>query len=127
MSISPLSLFIVGIGGAAGSILRYVVTVLMQSHSSSGFPYGTLAVNVVGCFVIGLLIGASIHKPNAISENLRLLFATGFCGGFTTFSAFSGETLAFMDKGEFGIAAVYVTSSLALGLVGTFIGILTVR
>ncbi len=127
MSITPLAVVFVGIGGAAGSSLRYVVSNLIQSQTSSGFPFGTLLVNVIGCLIIGLLIGASMSAPVKLNENLRLLLATGFCGGFTTFSAFSAESVVLFDKGEFGLAATYILSSIVLGLVATVAGILMTK
>lgn len=127
MNITPLAIALVGLGGATGSSLRYVVSSLIQSQTSSGFPFGTMLVNVVGCFIIGLLIGSTMSAPTKINENLRLLFATGFCGGFTTFSAFSSESIAFFDKGEFGLAATYIISSVILGLFATIVGILIMK
>jgi CrcB protein len=127
MNFSPLAIVLVGLGGATGSVLRYVISTLVQSQSTSGFPYGTLAVNMVGSFIIGLLIGLSIQTPTKMSENLRLLISTGFCGGFTTFSAFSAESIAFIDKGEFSLAAAYILLSIMLGLGATFVGILLTK
>lgn len=127
MNITPLAIALVGLGGATGSSLRYVVSSLIQSQTSSGFPFGTMLVNVVGCFIIGLLIGSTMSAPTKINDNLRLLFATGFCGGFTTFSAFSSESIAFFDKGEFGLAATYIISSVILGLFATIVGILITK
>jgi CrcB protein len=124
MNITPLAVVLVGVGGAAGSSLRYIVSSLIQSQTTSGFPFGTLQVNVIGCFIIGLLIGSTMSAPIKINENLRLLFATGFCGGFTTFSAFSAETVALVDKGEMGLAVTYISISVLMGLAATFAGIL---
>lgn len=127
MNVTPLAIALVGIGGAVGSSLRFVISNLVQSQSSSGFPYGTLLVNLIGCFIIGLLIGISISAQTKLNDNLKLLFATGFCGGFTTFSAFSAESIALIDKGELGLAASYIVSSLILGLGATFAGILITK
>lgn len=125
MSITPLAVILVGAGGAAGSSLRFVLSHLIQSQSTSGFPFGTLLVNLVGCYIIGILIGTSIHAPAKMNDNTRLLLATGFCGGFTTFSAFSAESMALIDKSEFGLAVTYIAASVILGLSATFLGILT--
>lgn len=127
MNVTPLAIALVCIGGAVGSSLRFVISNLVQSQSSSGFPYGTLLVNLIGCFIIGLLIGISISAQTKLNDNLKLLFATGFCGGFTTFSAFSAESIALIDKGELGLAASYIVSSLILGLGATFAGILITK
>src|SRR5690606_19915137 len=101
----------VGLGGALGSSARYVISTLIQENSSSGFPFGTFAVNIIGCLIIGFLIGYSIHRPDTLSEQSRFLLSTGFCGGFTTFSAFSAETFSLIDKGEITTAMIYVILS----------------
>jgi len=124
MNITPLAIVMVGVGGAAGSSLRYILSGMVQSQTASGFPFGTLLVNLIGCFVIGLLVGISISAPVKMSDHLRLVFATGFCGGFTTFSAFSAETVALVDKGEMGLAVTYITISVLMGLAATFAGIM---
>lgn len=117
----------VALGGAIGSSLRYVISMLLQEQSSSGFPFGTLMVNLLGCLLIGVLIGFSIHKPGSISEPAKFFLATGLCGGFTTFSAFSAETYALIDKGDFITAGIYVGVSIVAGLILTGIGIVIVR
>lgn len=127
MNITPLAIALVGLGGAVGSSLRYIVSVLIQSQTSNGFPFGTMLVNVSGCFLIGLLIGTTMTAPIKLNENLRLLFATGFCGGFTTFSAFSAEAITYIDKGDVGLATAYIFLSVFLGLGGTVVGILITK
>lgn len=117
----------VALGGAIGSSLRYIFSMLLQEQSSSGFPYGTLTVNLIGCFLIGILVGFSIHKPGFISENAKFFLATGLCGGFTTFSAFSAETFALLDKGDLLTAGIYVGVSIVAGLLLTGAGIILVR
>lgn len=117
----------VALGGAIGSSLRYVISILLQEQSSSGFPFGTLMVNLLGCLLIGVLVGFSIHKPGLISEHTKFFLATGVCGGFTTFSAFSAETYALIDKGDFLTAGVYVGVSIVAGLILTGVGIVLVR
>lgn len=100
---------LVAIGGAFGSVLRYVVSSLALEWLGGAFPWGTLAVNVVGSAVIGLLGGIGL------GGELRLLLVTGVLGGFTTFSAFSLETGLLFER-AWWLAAVYVLASLALGL-----------
>lgn len=117
----------VGLGGALGSSARYVISTLIQENSSSGFPFGTFAVNIIGCLIIGFLIGYSIHRPDTLSEQSRFLLSTGFCGGFTTFSAFSAETFSLIDKGEITTAMIYVILSVVVGLLATGLGMLFVK
>lgn len=118
---------LVGLGGFLGSVTRYVISISIQSRIEHGFPFGTLTVNIIGCFVIGILIGVSLSKSITISDNIKLFISTGFLGGFTTFSAFSAETLALIDKGDFSIAFIYAAVSVILGLLATWIGIILIR
>jgi CrcB protein len=120
------SILLVGIGGFVGSIARYLVAVLFASQISSVFPFGTLAVNVVGCFLIGILFALS-DRGNILSPELRILLTTGFCGGFTTFSTFSYESLQLMQDGEYLYLAAYVLISVFVGLAATFVGITLIR
>lgn len=115
-----MALILIFIGGGFGSICRYLLGRVVQSQSHSGFPVGTLAVNVVGCVVIGLLAKLLMH---AQTENLwRAALMVGVCGGFTTFSTFSLETLGLVNGGEWARAAAYVLASLIACLIGTAAG-----
>ncbi len=110
----------IGLGGAAGSILRYLFGALVQRSAGLAFPAGTLAVNVVGCFVMGIL---AQHFMNAqTSPVMRTALMTGFCGGFTTFSAFSLETVGLLRGGEYGKTAAYVVLSVTLSILATISG-----
>ena len=113
--------FLIGLGSFIGGICRYLSTQFIQNKFLSAFPYGTLWVNITGCFIIGLVIGLS-EKTNLPSE-WRLFLATGFCGGFTTFSAFSNETLGLLRDGQFWSVTWYVGASVMFGLIATFAGI----
>jgi len=120
------TLSIVGIGGAIGSILRYLVTDLVETRFvPSTFPYGTLIVNVSGCFVIGLIYALS-EKLN-ITPEWRAFLATGICGGYTTFSAFSYQSVNLIQTGQTMQFFTYVFGSLILGLMATFIPIIVVK
>ena len=114
-------LLIIGSGSFIGGILRYLTSQSLQSKFLSAFPFGTLGVNIIGCFLIGIIFGLS-EKTNLSSET-RLFLATGICGGFTTFSAFSQETISLFHDGEFFYAGAYISASVLLGLLATFIGI----
>jgi fluoride exporter len=115
----------IALGGAAGSLLRYLIGGAVQRMSASGFPIGTMFVNVTGCFLIGILMRQFLNMQ--ISPELRALLIVGFCGGFTTFSTFSAETLGLIEGGEYGRAAGYVILSVALCLIATFAGMAAMR
>src|SRR3954454_11619303 len=118
-------LILIAVGGAAGSIVRYLLGRAVQGMSPSGFPIGTMIVNISGCFLIGVLLRQFLNMQ--ISAELRALLVVGFCGGFTTFSTFSAETVGLIEGGEYGRAATYVILSVILCLVATFAGIASVR
>lgn len=105
----------IALGGAAGSLLRYG----MQKAFNASFPAGTLLVNIAGCFLIGCLWAASLR---GLSEPMRLLLITGFCGGFTTFSAFTVEALQLMTNGRWAAFFLYTISSVVCGLLATYAG-----
>jgi CrcB protein len=118
-------LLLIAVGGAAGSVLRYLIGGRVQHFAPHGFPLGTLFVNVVGCFLIGVLIRQFM---NIQSHNyLRALLVVGFCGGFTTFSAFSMETVGLIEGGEYPRAIAYIALSVVLCLTATFAGMSVVR
>lgn len=113
-------LLAIGIGSFLGGISRYLLSQFIQTKFLSAFPFGTLAVNILGCLLIGVVFGLS-DKGN-LSQEWRLFLATGVLGGFTTFSAFSNETVNMLRDGQFWYAAAYIVSSIILGLLATFIG-----
>jgi CrcB protein len=112
----------VGLGGFIGSILRYLVSGWAQTLSASGsFPYGTLAVNVAGCLVLGLLGGLS-DSLGVFSPTARALLFIGVLGGFTTFSTFGYETTALARDGQMAAALANVGLSVVLGLAAAWVG-----
>ncbi|TMI96548.1 MAG: fluoride efflux transporter CrcB [Bacteroidetes bacterium] len=113
---------IVGLGGAAGSILRYAVQRFFQVQNTSAFPTGTLLVNIAGCFLIGIL-WSIVSRSLTWNEEMKLLLMTGFCGGFTTFSAFTLEGIGLLKENKAALFLIYFTASVVGGLVATFIGI----
>lgn len=115
----------IGLGGAAGSVLRYLVGGLVQKGVGAPFPIGTLAVNVAGCFIIGALTQHFMNLEP--SPALRAALMTGFCGGFTTFSAFSMETVGLVTGGEYQKAALYALLSTTLAVGATFAGMAAIR
>ena len=116
---------LIALGGAAGSVLRYVIGGAVQARSASGFPIGTMVVNVSGCFLIGVLVRQFMDMQ--LSHDLRALLVVGFCGGFTTFSTFSAETLSLIEGGEYARASTYVFLSVMLCLVATLAGMTAVQ
>ena len=115
-------ILIVGIGSFLGGILRYVLSQWVQAKFLSTFPFGTLSVNLIGCLVIGLVYAFS--ERSLMSSDWKLFLATGICGGFTTFSAFSVETFSLLRNGQYGSAGGYILASVVLGVMFTFLGYL---
>lgn len=109
---------LVALGGALGSALRYLTALLLARHYTGSIPLATLVVNLVGCFLIGLLIGLCSDMTH-----LRLLFITGFCGGFTTFSTFTAESYSMFREGAYGLALLYIAGSVLIGLLALWLGL----
>lgn len=112
----------VGIGSGVGSMLRYAVSLLSQAALGGYFPWGTLIVNVVGSCFIGWLAGSISRSPHSKLTRCQPLLVAGFCGGFTTFSLFSLETLYLVQLGRPGMALVYILVSLPLWLGAAVMG-----
>jgi len=112
-------IFIIGIGSFFGGVFRYLLSLLIQTKITTNFPLGTLAVNIIGCFFIGIVLG--IFEKGQISHEWKLFLATGLLGGFTTFSAFSGETFMLFREGYIGYALIYILASVLLGLLATYL------
>ena len=118
----------VGIGGALGSVARFWLTGVIVLLTGPRFPWGTLLINVMGSFVIGLVAGLTlIPERVAWHPDVRIFLMTGVCGGFTTFSAFSLQTLELLQAGETGSAAFYAVASVLLCLMFTWAGFLLAR
>ncbi|MDQ0421064.1 fluoride efflux transporter CrcB [Rhizobium sp. CRIBSB] len=115
-------ILLVAVGGATGSVARYLTGIAMTRLLGPAFPWGTITVNIVGSFAIGLLAELVARKLSAPVE-LRLLLVVGFLGGFTTFSSFSLDTLSLFEKGEGLMAFVYVGASVLLSLAAAFGGL----
>lgn len=122
-----LSFLIVGIGGAFGAMARHGVGMLALKNMGIAFPYGTIIVNILGSFLMGVLIAWMARRTGGDSNELRLFLATGFLGGFTTFSAFSLDTIVLYERGEFGLAALYVGVSVIVSIVALFAGLWLMR
>ena len=112
----------VAVGGALGAVLRYLVGIGMSNISFIGMPAGVLSCNILGSFLLGILISWSMKDP-LISEKLRIFLQVGILGAFTTFSTFALEVLNMTEKGDYTIAMIYVVLSVILSIGGLFLGI----
>ena len=109
------SLLIVGTGSFIGGAMRYLLSTLMKNVCGQGFPWGTLMVNLLGCFLFGMVF-AMFSKSNATDNTLYLLLTTGICGGFTTFSTFANESVQMLQQGNTWGFVGYVATSVVAGL-----------
>ena len=116
---------LVFLGGGIGSGFRYLLGIYLNSQKN-GIPYGTFIANILGSFFIGLILGW-MAKNSHISHQYTLILATGFCGGFTTFSTFAYENHLFLKSGDIFSFAVYTLGSLVIGFLAVFLGIYLVR
>jgi CrcB protein len=114
---------VVSIGAAIGGVLRYWLSGYVYKFLPSSFPYGTLAVNFLGCLLIGIII-FGLSEKELISPLVRLFLTVGFCGGFTTFSTFSFETLNLLKDYDFFLAFINILSNVTFCIGGTYVGYL---
>jgi fluoride exporter len=119
-------ILLVAVGGAVGSVARYLMASSIQTATGWAFPLGTVLVNILGCFLIGILYVLLIARPDP-RQDLRALLMVGVLGGFTTFSSFSLETVTMAMTGNFGGATLNVVISVAACLVGTILGVTLAR
>jgi len=118
-------IILVFIGGGFGSTLRYLIGKWLNSNET-GIPYGTFAANIIGSLLIGIILGLAA-KNDSLTQNQTLLLATGFCGGFTTFSTFAYENHVFLKSGDFMTFAIYTIASFIVGFLAVFLGIFLVK
>jgi CrcB protein len=116
------SVLLVFLGGGLGSVMRYLLSKWINSFSNHPFPFGTLVVNILACLILGFIIGLADYKQ-IISPSTRLFWTVGVCGGFSTFSTFSNETLYLIQNGLTVTLALYISLSLLLCVGATFGGI----
>ncbi len=118
-------LLAIGAGSFIGGVSRYLLSQFVQARYLSNFPYSTLLVNIIGCFLIGLVFGISDRAP--LHPDWKLFLTTGILGGFTTFSAFSNETVQLLRSSQYMDAAFYSLGSVGSGILATFLGILITK
>ena len=116
----------VALGGSLGSAFRFLGQKWVASFITHQFPYGTLFVNIAGCFLIGIFYGISV-RHQFFTPDLRLLLMSGFCGGFTTFSAFTLESMGLLSEQKWILFLLYLAASVGFGLVATFSGYFIAR
>lgn len=118
-----IGFFWVGLGGAIGAILRYGVGLAALRLGWANFPWGTLAVNISGSLLIGLITGYLLSLSNELQETMRLFVIIGVLGGFTTFSAFALDSIILLQKGEYLPAAAYIGGSVLFSILATALGL----
>ena len=118
-------LLLIGTGSFIGGISRYLLAQFIQNKSLALFPFGTLGVNLIGCLLIGVVFG--LMERGSLSPEVRLFLATGLLGGFTTYSAFSNDTVVLINGGQYYYAITYVMASVFIGLLATFSGLMVTR
>ncbi|MFA5574576.1 MAG: fluoride efflux transporter CrcB [Brumimicrobium sp.] len=114
-------ILLVGLGGGLGSVLRYLTSIITEKYNTNLFPLATFTANILGCLLIGLLIGV-IGQNVQENQNLKLLLITGFCGGYTTFSAFSSENFSLLQNHNYWIAIIYIGASVIVGVFAVWLG-----
>lgn len=118
------NIVLIGLGGAVGSVIRFVLGLFVKKYWGLSFPLGTFIVNLIGCFLIGMLI-AYFQKNN--NDSMKLLLITGFCGGFTTFSSFTAESIELMQNNQISVSLLYIGASICIGLLATWAGIFIMK
>lgn len=121
-----MKLIYIAAGSALGGVLRYLISRIVQEQAGGLFPWGTFAVNILGCLLIGLIYGLA-DRGISLGAGMKLFLTVGFCGGFTTFSTFANENCLLFQSGHFPILALYTALSVLLGFTAAWLGHLASR
>ena len=122
----PPMIWFVALGSALGGVARFLIGTFLQQKTGTAFPIGTLVVNISGSLLLGFLMSYALSSTS-ISPEVRGLLTTGFCGGYTTFSTFTYDTMILLEEGQLGRAAAYVLLSVFVSLIGAYLGITAAR
>jgi len=120
------TILLIGLGGGIGSIFRYLTSVFVAKYYANNFPLATFLTNILGCFFIGIIMGL-LAKSQFGSQDLKWFLVTGFCGGYTTFSAFGYENINLMQNGNSVLAFGYIAMSIIIGLFAVWLGLFLTR
>jgi CrcB protein len=112
----------IALGSALGGVARFMIGTFIEARFGAAFPVGTLLVNISGAVLLGFILTCALAAPG-LSPEMRGLLTTGFCGGYTTFSTFTYETLALLERGDVARAAAYVLLSVTIALAGVWLGV----
>lgn len=118
------SLFLIGIGGGIGSMLRYLTAVIVDKYIAGTFPMATFTANMLGCLLIGIFLGIFTRDSDS---TYTMLFVIGFCGGYTTFSTFAYENYGLIEDGNYGTAFLYIGLSIVVSLFAVWLGLILVK
>lgn len=121
-----MKIFLIGLGGFIGALARFYTSKWVNLLIGHRIPFGTMTVNVLGSFIMGLVVTLSVEKM-VVSEDIRMLIGVGFLGAFTTFSTFSVESIYLVEEGSYLPAFVYISGNLLLSIFAAFLGILLAR
>lgn len=121
-----MKIFLIGIGGFIGALARFYTSKWVNMLIGHRIPFGTMTVNVVGSFIMGLLVTLSVERM-VVSEDIRMLIGVGFLGAFTTFSTFSVESVYLVEEGSYLPAFIYISGNLLLSIFAAFVGIVLAR